>query len=161
MRIVLAVLCVFAFVGISIYGLVANINFERKCEGYLKRAADSNTVDLAKENMQLALKYIEEEGLVRGYSNVLWRTPKHDIEFWYKNLSASLQELNSMSPEAAPLERSNMLMKLRETLLDEGQDTHVTLPPQISIFPNQRTVVFGGFIALILGIVFFIPWEDL
>lgn len=123
-----------------------HIDFNRKCEGHLKRAADANTVELATQEMRIAVGYIEANQLTEGYTSVLYTTPKDDVGFWYQNLKASLEELERVPEDATQLERSNVLMKLRETLLDDrNSSATVTVPPGISVFPHNKEYV-GGFI---------------
>ncbi len=130
--------------------LVRDIQFDRKCEGYLKRAADSNTIQLAEKELSVAILYIEESNMIEGFTSVIYETPDEDVGFWYTNLRNSLDELQAVKPEATPLERSNILMKLRETLLDDtSQGVTVTTPKGISRFPyNTMFAVF-----VVLGII--------
>jgi hypothetical protein len=120
-------------------------------DGYLKRAADSNTVDLAKSNLTVALTNIESNSWTSGYTSVIYRTPDEDIGFWYTNLKDSLGELNKLSPEASQLEKTNVLMKLRETLLDKGSSgENITSPDGISVYPYNASWAFLAFIGLAL-----------
>lgn len=131
---------------------VNEINLNRNCRGYLKRAADANTVELAKKNLAVAIQYLEENKLTSGYTSVLWRTPDEDIGFWYDNLKSALEELRKVLPEATQLERTNVLMKLRETLLDQGErGTYVTVPFGMSTFPNNAVYAMWGTLSIILG----------
>ena len=93
--------------------------FDRNCEGYLKRAADSNTVEMASRELKKSLDYIESHNLTKGFTSVLYTTPDEDIEFWYTNVKSCYESLIKLKPNATELEKSNMLMKLRETLLDQ------------------------------------------
>lgn len=141
--------------GVSIYNkAIFNIN----CGGLLKRAADANTIELAKQEMKLALDYMEQEGMTSGYTSVLYNSPSEDVGFWYKNIKSSYEELVSLPDDVTPLERSNILMKLRETLLDSGGDgaTKVTLPRGISIFPHNVLFAWWGWVSSILCCVFFV-----
>lgn len=113
-------------------GIVFNVN----CSGHLKRAADANTIEIAKTELDIALEYLEQEGLTEGYTSVLYKTPDEDISFWYSNLKAASVELGNISADASTLETSNALMKLRETLLDKGEKSeHITAPAGISRYP--------------------------
>jgi len=145
--------------------IVAGIQFDRGCEGYLKRAADANTIELAKKQLKVALDYMEQEGLTTGYTSVLYRTPDEDVGFWYTNIKSSITELERMSPNASQLERSNLLIKLRETLLDQGSEgkTKVTIPKGIALYPNNVAMAFMGWLSAILmnmGIAIIIPWRE-
>lgn len=154
MKKVIGVLFMLTFVIWGAYRVVANIQFGQDCEGHLKRAADANTIELAKGELEVALKYLEDNRMTEGYTSIVYETPDEDVEFWHKNLTASLQELKDLSPDVSGLERSNMLIKLRETLLDEsGNRTTVTYPSGMSVFPNNTLVALLGIITSILALV--------
>ena len=59
---------------VPIIVIVKSVQFKQECSGYLKQAADANTVELALERLNLALDYIESHNLTSGYTSVLWRT---------------------------------------------------------------------------------------
>lgn len=80
---------------------VNHIQFDRNIGGYLKRAADANTVELAEKNLSVAVEYLEKNGLTSGYTSILYRTPDEDVGFWFTNLKSSLDELHAVKPEAA------------------------------------------------------------
>lgn len=121
--------------------------FEKNCGGYLKRAADSNTVEIAKKELGLAVKYLEENKITDGSTHVFWNTPSTDVGFWYRNIKASQEELNKVGSEVSQLEKTNLLMKLRETLLDHSEKGDiVTVPYQIHLFPrNSLFFILGVF----------------
>ena len=140
-----------AFVGSRWY---LSVVFTQECGGHLKRAADANTVDLARSELETAVAYIEREGLTADYTSILYRTPDEDVGFWHRNLAASLEELRAVSPDASQLERSNVLMRLRETLLDHGEHGEgVTMPDGISVFPYNRAFCFFGLAPLLTACV--------
>ncbi len=64
--------------------ILNNIQFDRGCEGHLKRAADANTIAVAIPEVDKALKYIEDNDLTEGYTSILYNTPDEDIGYWYK-----------------------------------------------------------------------------
>lgn len=143
-------LTVAAFVAVVFLGWctvrsVKAINFKQDCGGYLARAANANTVELAIRELARALEYIERNDLTEGYTSVIYRTPDEDIGYWHDNLIASLTELQEIKPDASSLERSNVLMKLRETLMDQGgQGDHLTIPEGISVYPNNSAFAWWG-----------------
>jgi hypothetical protein len=135
------------------------IQFDRNCSGYLKRAGDANTIEIAEKELVKALDYIEKHDLKDGYTSILYRTPDEDIGFWYTNLHTSLEELKKLPAEVTPLERSNMLIKLRETLLDHGQGgDHVTIPAGITIYPANLIYALLCWIFLIIVVVSGVVW---
>lgn len=128
--------------------------FKQNVSGYLKRAADANTVDLAHEELTRAIDYLEANNLTTGYTSILWKTPDEDIEFWYRNLKASQRELEVLNSESA-LERTNVLIKLRETLVDSGEKTKVTVPDGLSVYPHNALwagLMLYALIALVVAI---------
>lgn len=137
-------------VAVAIFGFRVSkkIDFKQNVSGYLKRASNANTIDLAEQELSRSIKYLEDKNITTGYTSVIYQTPDEDVDFWFRNLKASQHELQSLTASSA-LEKTNVLMKLRETL----QDT----PKGISAFPDNRLwailmliAVIGGFIGAIL-----------
>lgn len=152
---IIACISLILWAGARIYN---GITFDQNCEGHLKLAADANTVELAQQQLSIAVKYCEDNGLTKGYTSIFYRTPDEDIEFWYNNLKSSLNELNAVSADATQLEKSNILMKLRETLLDDNGETSVTSPDGISIYPNNTAYMIWAIVSLIIAIISGIMW---
>lgn len=159
MKLVIAVIFTLVF---ALWGgarILSNIVFDREIGGYLKRAADSNTVGLAIENLEIAVKNIEASGMTSGYTNILYRTPNEDVGFWHSNLKASLQELQAVKPDVDMMTRTNILMKLRETLVDHAQaGVSVTIPPGIAIYPNNLLYMLWAVVSGLLAAVFWFFW---
>jgi hypothetical protein len=150
------ILCSFIVIwgGIRIY---SNIEFKQEAGGHLKRAADANTVELAAKEMDIALKYLEDNNLTTGYTSVIYKTPDEDIEFWYTNLKSATDELKKVGPDATQLEMSNLLLKLRETLLDPGEKkSELTVPEGISVYPHNVFYFWFGWVSLLLFCVGFV-----
>ena len=64
------------------------IDFQQQCGGYLKQAADANTVELARERLNLAINYIEAKGYTTGYTSIFVKTEDENIGYWYQNIKA-------------------------------------------------------------------------
>jgi hypothetical protein len=144
--------CIFLVPLIVVFVLqgIASIQFDIDVTGYLKRAADANTIHIAEGELDKALASIEKRGLKDGRTGVLWQSPNTDVGFWYNNLVTARSELGNLSPDATSMEKSNMLIKLRETLIDHGKDgDKVTLPYSICLHPANG-LYFMGFLAGIL-----------
>lgn len=141
-------------VAISIFGvrISKNIEIKQNLTGYIKRASIANTIDLAKTELKIAVTYLEEKNLTSGYTSILWKTPDEDISFWYNNLRESLTELENLKSESA-LEKSNVLLKLRESLLSSGKSSSVIVPEGLSVYPNNKLWAFLSLLALILALV--------
>ena len=134
--------------------IVKNIQFDQNCEGFLKQAADANTVELASERIAKALEYIEANNLTSGYTSVLWKTEDENVEYWYNNIKACQNELKTAT-NSSQLEKTNLLMKVRESLTDIGKGdnggTVITIPDGISRYPNNT---FWGILRWISWIMF-------
>lgn len=138
---------------------VKAIQFNNGCEQHLKRAADANTVDSAKEELEIAISYADDHNLTEGIVSIILQQPKNDIGFWYQNITDSYEELDKLTEDTTSLEKTNVLMKLRETLTDESEDgTEVTVPNGISIYPNNVVYFWWGAISLIACFVFWNIW---
>lgn len=133
---------------------VKSIQFDQDCGGYLKNAADANSVELASERIGKAVDYIEYNKLTDGYTSVLYRTEDENVGYWYANIKACQRELDSCQ-DATQLEKSNVLMKVRESLTDNGESgTDLTLPKGISRYPHNTlwgVLLTISFLIKILG----------
>ena len=150
-----------------IFGMVCfkSIVFNINCGDYLKRAADSNTVELAVDNLKVALNYIEANNMTSGYTSVLYNSPDEDVAFWYANIKQSYEELTALDENTTNLEKTNLLMKLRETLLDNKEKGEsLTLPKAISVFPNNTMWAILKWLCLFMfvggGFGVLATWED-
>lgn len=151
-RFIITILFGLLFITWGVTRFVAGFNFDRYCEGYLKRAADANTIEMARNELAIALRYMEAHGLTSGSTAIVFPTPDEDVGFWYRNVKTSHEELVSLPATTTPLERTNVLMKLRETLLDTNSSGNVvTLPPGISLYPQNASYAFWGWGSLIFG----------
>lgn len=138
--------------------IVKTVHLDQNCTGHLKRAAGANTVELALKELNQAVAYCESNNLTKGYTSVFYNTPDEDIEFWYNNLKASQAELESVTPETTSLEKTNILMKLRETLTDQGEKgAKITYPDGLSRYPDNGMWMFLGLlsIAMIITVIIY------
>lgn len=149
MKLAISIIITIAFFVVLITGGIKNIQFYQGCGGYLERASNANTIELAQKELSIAIAYIEANELTSGYTSVIWRTPDEDIGYWYRNIKTSFNELERLPDNASSLEKSNMLIKLRETLVDHGKSgSHITIPSGISRYPNNA--VYGALIWMFL-----------
>lgn len=152
-----AIVAIVFTISLAVYGVTnffLGVSYRNNVGGHLKRAADSNTVELAKQELRTAITWLEQHNKTSGYTSVFWNTPDEDIGFWYGNLKASLDELEKLPESASPMEKSNMLMKLRETLLDnDAKGTHVTEPKGIKRHPHNLAYGLWLWISAILALI--------
>ena len=69
----------------------------------------------------------------------------------------SYDELENLPEDATSLEKTNVLMKLRETLTDETESgVSVTIPNGISIYPRNVAYFWWGLLSPIFCLVLWI-----
>ena len=159
----LVIVATLVFCAWSTVRIVKAVQFDMNCTQYIKRAADANTVELAKEELAKAISYAEENNLTEGVVSIFLHQPKNDVGYWYKNLTEAYAELENLSEDATSLEKKNLLMKMRESLTDEKQSgVSVTMPDGISIYPKNIFYFWWGLLSFIccLGswIMLFVAW---
>lgn len=139
--------------------VVGCVTYDIEVGDRLKRASDANSIELATQELDAALRGIKSRRLTTGYTSILYRTPDEDLSFWYRNIVSAQQELVQLPKDSTPLEKTNVLMKLRETLLDSGESgPHVTAPSGISIYPNNTLYSVLGTIGWVFFFVFGFWW---
>ena len=158
-----AMMATLMFCAWSTVRIVKAVQFDMNCTQYIKRAADANTVELAKEELAKAISYAEKNNLTEGVVSIFLNQPKNDVGYWYKNLTEAYAELENLSEDATSLEKTNLLMKMRESLTDEKQSgVYVTIPDGISIYHKNVFYFWWGLLSAIccLGswIILFVSW---
>lgn len=147
-KLVLSILLMLASLITPTACTIKNIQFDQDCAGYLKQAADANTAEIALERINLAIEYADRNNLNHGYTSVLWRTEDENIGFWYKNLTACKSELE-MCMNGSQLEKSNVLMKVRESLTDNGKNgTSLTIPKGLSRYPDNAVYLIFTWLSI-------------
>ena len=142
------------------FRIMKGIEFKQNVSGILKRAADANTIELANRELTKVINYLKANNLTEGHTSIFYETPDEDIGFWYENLKASQQELENLNSTSA-LERTNVLMKLRETLVDAGKKARVTIPGGLAVYPNNLFWACMMWCAVIAGLFgIFMPIAD-
>jgi len=129
--------------------------FSLECGNNLARTAIAADIGMAKQELNVVLTYLEKQKLTDGFTSVLWEDSSQDLGFFYKNLKIAYDELEKVSPEASQLEKTNVLMKLRETVCRKGQ---VIVPSEISIHPNNTAYFIFGWLSFGLLIVSIVYW---
>lgn len=147
-------LFIFAIVGIVMIGAAffKTIEFKQQFTSYVKGAADANSVELALDRLDPAIAFLEETNRTEGYSHIIIRTESANVGFWYDNLVSARNDIQKAveNEDLTQLEESNVLMKLRETLIDDSSDSpKITSPDHIVFYPNA----LGWYFLIILGIV--------
>lgn len=137
-QVTIMIITIVLLITVPALNFLMNVRLNQNCTGYLERAASANTVETAKEELGIALKYLEDNNLTSGYTSIIYRTPGDDVGYWYKNLKESYGELDKVTDQTSSLEKTNILMKLRETIMDHGKNgDYVTKPNGLSRYPNN------------------------
>ena len=128
-----------------------DVQFNIHCGGYLERASYANTIELASPALTKAIQYVENNGLTNGFTSIIYRTPDEDMGFWYSNLKQAEDELSKIKPDSTALEKSNVLMKLRESLTSHNSEgSQLICPDGISIYPLNALYCFAGWMSGLL-----------
>lgn len=75
-----------AFVGLGAVRLHASKTFDARCSAYLNSALASDDPVVQEKHYGLALKYLDDNGLNKGSSALLYSAPEDDVESWYRAL---------------------------------------------------------------------------
>jgi hypothetical protein len=132
----------------------SEIVFRKEIGGYMENAAAANTIELATKEMEKVMAAIDTKKYPPGFTSSLYNTPDEDVGFWVTNMRSSLEELKQIKSDAASLEKSNVLIKLRETLTEKEKDkSSVRVPDGISVYPHNTLFALWGWISAVLAIV--------
>ena len=155
---ILSIVSTLAFGAWATTRIIKSVQFDFDCKAYLKRAADANTIEIAKTELNKAIEYAEANNLTKGIVSVFLKNPANDIGFWYQNIKSAYEELDNLDENASSLEKTNVLMKLRESLTDSGSSgsTAVIIPSGITVYPNNMLYFLWGTFSFIVAVVFWI-----
>lgn len=62
------------------------INYVQECGSYINQINNANDPELALKNINIAIKYLEDNDITHGYTSAIYKTEGDNIEFFYKNL---------------------------------------------------------------------------
>ena len=151
MKTILISLSIVLFVSCLGYGTYKAIVFDTQCKEYLSLAANANSIELARTNLDKAIQYIEQNQLTSGNTAFFIKGPSTDLTSWYANLKACQKEVWAMDvKKGTVLEETNLLMKLRESLLNNEV---VIVPEFLSMYPYQKVTILMLYISAIFGIL--------
>jgi len=135
----LAILFTMSFLiwsGVRIY---AAVDFSLGYNSYAKLAANASTVELALRHLDEAIGYVERQEYGDGTVSIFVKNQNNNVGIWRENLIGARDELRNMPEDADITARTNLLMKLREVLMDSTSSSSdvVTHPSGISVYPNN------------------------
>jgi len=152
----MSIICTLILVSWATVRIVKSVQFEFECEAFLKRASNANTIELAKTELGRAIEYVESNDLTEGVVSIFLKNPANDMDFWYKNMKLAYEELDTLPVDATSLEKTNVLMKLRESLTDNDSNgtTGVIIPSGITVYPNNTLYFLWGTLSIVATTVF-------
>lgn len=158
---ILAIIFTLMFCGWGIVRIVKAEIFRMNCKEYILRASEASSIEIAKTELSKAISYAEKNNLTQGIVHIIIKDPANDVGFWYKNMKTAYEELDNIAEDASALEKTNVLMKLKESLTDttEKNDIIATTPQGISIYPYNVLYLLWGFISFIAAIIFWIKYS--
>ncbi len=143
LRIGIGIIFILLFVGVVGYDLYRSVIYDIDVGGHLKLAAKANTPSIALSEMNIAIKAMEDKGYTTGFTSILYRTPDEDVGFWYNNMKATRDSLMKLDENTSQLEESNVLMKLRESIVDDtGESESLKDPVGITNFPYNAPLAY-------------------
>lgn len=158
MKFLLTIVCALAFIGWAITRVVFGVAFDTGCDDYISQAASSPDPAIAASRLDAAISYAESHNLTSGNTGIFITYPTNDIGFWYKRMVDSRAILRALPPTDTPLEISNTMMRVRETLVEGGKNGDSTVAPgDISIYPSNAAFFWWGWLS-ILGTILFGIW---
>lgn len=135
---------------ISVY---MGVKFDRNIGGHLKRAADASDWSTAMSELDTSIKGMENAGLTKGYTSLVYQTPNEDIGFWYNNIKTANDRLHHTTMMTAQAE-DMALIKLRQVLLDKtDRGELITKPRGIARYPLNFPIAILGWISILLFII--------
>lgn len=149
----LGLMAFLAWAGVRIY---YKIQFGQNCEDYISQAASSPDPGVAAAKLDTAIAYAERAGLTSGNTGVLFTYPTNDVGFWYRRMVDSRAIIRALPPNDAPLEISNTMMRVHETLVAGGKEgQRIVEPDGIEIAPHNAVFALWGWLSFLLMSVFY------
>jgi hypothetical protein len=142
----------FAFLAWAGTRIYYNIQFGLNCEDYISQAASSPDPAIAVQRLDAAIAYAERNGMTAGNTGVLFNYPTNDIGFWYRRMVDSRAILSALPKNDAPLEISNTMMRVRETLVHTSGA--IAEPKGIGISPHNVAFAWWGWLSFMLALIF-------
>ena len=150
-----AIAFITGFISIFIWCLTNISNsedFDEQCNNHIKAAVNASTLDVAYDQLQIAVNYCKDNGLTSGYISNGPFLEKEDIGLWYTTLKKSLITLNALPSNATLIEKNRVFTELRETL---GVDR---CPRGISAYPYNTEyslwIILSMIITLLAGVAY-------
>jgi len=159
MKFVLAIVSLVAFLAWAAVRIYAGITFDINIDSYVAQAASSPSPQIAAEKLDAAVAGAVNAGLTKGNTGVFFTYPTNDVGFWYQRLVDSRAVLRGLAPNDTPLEISNTMMRVHESLTTHGKDGQSPISPEgISIAPHNVAFFWWGLLSFLAAVLFLGWW---
>lgn len=143
-----------AWCGVRIHA--AN-EFNAEIKDPLEIAATTNSLDVAREELGIAITEIEARGLTEGRT---WPSSvNNDVELWYTALKDLQGNLEGLGENPSQHEVNVALLLVRTTILQDGEVSH---PQDVSVVNHPAEVFLAGLTPLYywcgFGVLFLIGY---
>lgn len=144
-----------SFLAFGATRIVAYVEFGIECGDYIVQAASSPNPAIAADKISAALAYADAHGMTSDNTGIIFSYPTYDVGFWHQRLVDSRMILNQLQPNDSPLETSNTMIRVHETLVHGGKEGETEEAPDgISVFPHNVAFAVWGWtssFAILLG----------
>lgn len=147
---------VLLFVVWAVIRISAANSFSERVGGYLANYSEAGNITAAKENLNMAIKALEEMRLTEGQVSIFHKNPNNNIGLWYQNLKESQNILEKLSEENA-FNQSIALEEQKNGLKGGASNTSIKHPDGISIYPHNK-IFFWWSILSLSGAIGFLIW---
>lgn len=156
----LMIASILVFVGWSVARVNASINFDEEVGGYLDNYVEAGNTQTAIENLDMAIKALEEKGMTEGQISIFWKNPNNNVGIWYQNLLKSKKALEE-SLEEGKRDQAIVLEKQRNGLKGSESNSSVRTPEGISIYPLNKVYFCWCVLSIIAFLAFLIRFAVL
>lgn len=139
--------------------IAMGISFDIDLENYVSQAASSPSPQIASQKLGMAIDAAQRRGLTQGNTGIFFTYPTNDVGFWYQRLVDSRAILSHLAPNDTPLEVSNTMMRVHESLTASGSKgaQETVSPDGISIYPHNVPFFWWGLLSALFACLF-IGW---
>lgn len=127
----LAIACTLVFLAWAGTRIVAGIQYDTQLGGFISQATTSPSPTIAAAKLDVAIAEIERRGWTKGNTGILFTYPTNDVGFWYQRLVDSRSILKALPSNDSPLEVSNTMMRVHESL------TGTDINPVVLFWPRR------------------------
>ena len=142
------ILLILCFISLCLYIIVVITKafiFDNECVSHLKNAGNASTLEVAREELGVALEYLEDNGLtIENISS----DPKSDAVQWYEKLKSAYNEMVKLSAGSDEEETAYALDMVKETIYDG--DVRVSVPDGVEKYPYNAIYFWWRTISIMM-----------